>query len=83
MGRAFHVRASLLRSHGSIGVAVGYCEGLHCGQRVMVPAHATPVSRSATVSNTSALFWHVLHGTTWMLPGLTSRWSSSSIATIA
>ena len=65
------------------GVAVGYCEGLHCGQRVIVPAHATPVSRSATVSKTSALLWHVLHGSTWMVPGLTSRWSSSSIATIA
>ena len=69
--------------HGSIGVAVGYCEGLHCGQRVMVPAHAMPVSRSATVSNTRASVWHVLHGSTWMVPGLTSRWSSSSIATIA
>ena len=64
------------------GVAVGYCEGLHCGQRVMVPAHATPVSRSATVSNVSASLWHVLHGWVLMVPGLTSRWSSSSIATI-
>ena len=65
------------------GVAVGYCEGLHCGQRVMVPAHATPVSRNATVSKVSASLWHVLHGWVLMLPGLTSRWSSSSIATIA
>ena len=80
---AFHVRASLLRSHGSIGVAVGYCEGLHCGQRVMVPAHATPVSRSATVSNVSALVWHVLHGWVLMVPGDSSRRSVSSIVTIA
>ena len=65
-----------------LGLQLGYCEGLHCGQRVMVPAHATPVSRSATVSNVSASLWHVLHGSTWMLPGLTSRWSSSSIVTI-
>ena len=66
-----------------LGLQWGYCEGLQCGQRVMVPAHATPVSRSATVSNVSASLWHVLHGSIWMLPGLTSRWSSSSIATIA
>ena len=66
-----------------LGLQLGYCEGVHCGQRVMVPAHATPVSRSATASNTIALLWHVLHGSTWMLPGLSSRWSSSSIATIA
>ena len=65
------------------GVAVGYCEGLQCGQRVMVPAHATPVLRSETVSNVSASLWHVLHGSTWMLPGLTPRWSSSSIVTVA
>ena len=65
------------------GLQLGYCEGLQCGQRVMVPAHATPVSRSATVLNVSASLWHVSHGSTWMLPGLTSRWSSSSIATIA
>ena len=69
--------------HGSIGVAVGYCEGLHCGQRVMVPAHATPVSRSATVSNVSASLWHVLHGCVLMLPGDSSRRSVSSIATVA
>ena len=64
------------------GVAVGYCEGLQLPQRVMVPAHAMPVSRSATVSKTSASLWHVLHGSTWMVPGLSSRWSSSSIVTI-
>ena len=62
-----------------LGLQLGYCEGLHCGQRVMVPAHATPVSRSATVSKTMALLWHVLHGWVLMVPGLTSRWSSSSI----
>ena len=66
-----------------MGLQLGYCVGLHCGQRVMVPAHATPVSRSATVSNVSASLWHVLHGSKWMVPGLTSRWSSSSIVTIA
>ena len=65
------------------GVAVGYCEGLHCGQRVMVPAHATPVSLSATVSNVSASLWHVLHGWVLMVPGLSSRRSVSSIVTIA
>ena len=65
------------------GVAVGYCEGLQCGQRVMVPAHATPVSRSATVSNVSALVWHVLHGWVLMVPGDSSRRSVSSIVTIA
>ena len=65
------------------GVAVGYCEGLHCGQRVMVPAHATPVSRSATVSKVSESPPHLVHSVVLMLPGLTSRWSSSSIATIA
>ena len=75
--------AHLCCDHGSIWVAVGYCEGLHCAQRVMVPAHATPVSRSATVSNTMALLWHVLHGCVLMVPGLSSRWSSSSIVTIA
>ena len=62
------------------GLRLGYCEGLHCGQRVMVPAHATPVSLSATVSKTIASLWHVLHGSTWMLPGLSSRCASSSIA---
>ena len=66
-----------------LGLQLGYCEGLHCGQRVMVPAHATPVLRSATVSNVSALVWHVLHGWVLMLPGLSSRRSVSSIVTIA
>ena len=65
------------------GVQLGYCEGLQVGQRVMVPAHATPVSLSATVSNVSALLWHVLHGWVLMVPGDSSRWSSSSIATVA
>ena len=77
--------AHLCSDHGSIGVTavgllqLGYCEGLHCGQRVMAPAHATPVSRSATVSNTMALLWHVLHGWVLMVPGLSSRRSVSSI----
>ena len=62
-----------------MGLQLGYCEGLHCGQRVMVPAHATPVSRSATVSNVSASLWHVLHGWVLMVPGLSSRRSVSSI----
>ena len=62
---------------------MGYCVGLHCGQRVMVPAHATPVLRSATVSNTMALLWHVLHGWVLMVPGDSSRRSVSSIVTIA
>ena len=66
-----------------LGLQLGYCEGLQCGQRVMVPAHATPVSRSATVSNVSALLWHVLHGWVLMLPGDSSRRSVSSIVTIA
>ena len=66
-----------------LGLQLGYCEGLQLGHRVMVPAHATPVSRSATVSNVSALLWHVLHGSTWMVPGLTSRRSASSIVTVA
>ena len=63
-----------------LGLQLGYCEGLHCGQRVMVPAHATPVSRSATVSNVSASLWHVLQGWVLMVPGLSSRRSVSSIA---
>ena len=85
MGRVFHSAHSPVGAaiNGSIGVAVGYCEGLHCGQRVMVPAHATPVSRSATVSKTKASLWHVLHGSTWMVPGLSSRRSVSSIVTVA
>ena len=62
------------------GVSVGCCVGLHCGQRVTVPAHATPVSRSATVSNVSASLWHVLHGWVLMVPGDSSRRSVSSIA---
>ena len=66
-----------------LGPQFGYCEGLHCGQRVMVPAHATPVSRSATVSNVSASLWHVLHGCVLMVPGDSSRRSVSSIVTIA
>ena len=65
-----------------LGVQLGYCVGLQCGQRVMVPAHATPVLRSATVSKTMALVWHVLHGWVLMVPGDSSRWSSSSIVTI-
>ena len=85
MGRAFHSAHSPVGAaiNGSIGAAVGYCGGLQWAHLVMVPAHATPVSRSATVSKTSALLWHVLHGWVLMVPGLTSRWSSSSIATIA
>ena len=66
-----------------LGLQLGYCEGLHCGQRVMVPAHATPVLRSATVSNTKAALWHVLHGWVLMVPGDSSRRSVSSIVTIA
>ena len=66
-----------------LGLQLGYCEGVQCGQRVMVPAHATPVSRSATVSNTIALLWHVLHGWVLMVPGDSSRRSVSSIVTIA
>ena len=66
-----------------LGLQLGYCEGLHCGQRVMVPAHATPVLRSATVSNVSASLWHVLHGWVLMVPGDSSRRSVSSIVTIA
>ena len=66
-----------------LGLQLGYCEGLQCGQRVMVPAHATPVLRSATVSNVSASLWHVLHGWVLMVPGDSSRRSVSSIATIA
>ena len=66
-----------------LGLQLGYCGGLHCGQRVMVPAHATPVLRSATVSNVSASLWHVLHGWVLMLPGDSSRRSVSSIATVA
>ena len=65
-----------------LGLQWGYCEGLQLPQRVMVPAHATPVSRSATVSNTKASLWHVLHGSTWMVPGDSSRRSVSSIVTI-
>ena len=65
-----------------LGLQLGYCEGLHCGQRVIVPAHATPVSRSATVSKTMALLWHVLHGWVMMVPGDSSRRSVSSIVTI-
>ena len=75
--------AHLCSDHGSIGVAVGYCDGLHCGQRAMVPAQATPVFRSATVSNVSASLWHVLHGCVLMVPGDSSRRSVSSIVTIA
>ena len=74
--------AHLCSDHGSLGAAVGYCEGLQLPQRVMVPAHATPVSRSATVSKTMALLWHVLHGWVLMVPGDSSRRSVSSIVTI-
>ena len=54
-----------------------------CGQRVIVPAHATPVSLSATVSKIIASLWHVLHGWVLMVPGDSSRRSVSSIVTIA
>ena len=83
MRGAFHVRASLLRSHGSIGVAVGYCEGLQCGHLWIVPIMPTPLLPSASTSNVSASCPHVLHSVTWMLPGDISAWSVSSIVTIA
>ena len=67
----------------SVGLRLGYCEGLHCGQRVIVPAHATAVSRSATVSKVSESPPHLVHSVVLMVPGLSSRWSVSSIVTIA
>ena len=62
------------------GVQLGYCEGLHCGQRVIVPTSPTPSLPSASTSNVSASFPHVAHCVVWMLPGDISAWSVSSIA---
>ena len=65
------------------GLQLGYCEGLQVGQRVIVPTSPTPSLPSASTSNVSASFPHVLHSVTWMLPGDISACSVSSIATIA
>ena len=65
------------------GLRLGYCEGLHCGQRVIVPTSPTPLLPSASTSNVSASCPHVLHSVTWMEPGDISAWSVSSIVTIA
>lgn len=68
--------------HGSVGVtAVGYCSGLlQCGHLWIVPIMPTPLLPSASTSNVSASFPHVLHSVTWMEPGDISAWSVSSIA---
>ena len=68
--------------HGSIGVAAGYCEGLHCGHLWIVPIMPTPLLPSASTSNVSASCPHVAHCVVWMLPGDISAWSVSSIVTI-
>ena len=62
-----------------MGLRLGYCEGLHCGQRVIVPTSPTPLLPSASTSNVSASCLHVLHWVVWMLPGDISAWSVSSI----
>ena len=74
------VRAPMQRSREVCGVAVGYCEGLQCGHLWIVPIMPTPSLPSASTSNVSASFPHVLHGVVWMLPGDISAWSVSSIA---
>ena len=84
MGRACLVRASLQRSlRQLVGPQLGYCEGLHCGQRVIVPTSPTPSLPSASTSNVSASCPHVLHSVTWMEPGDISAWSVLSIVTVA
>ena len=62
------------------GLRLGYCEGLHCGQRVIVPTSPTPSLPSASTSKVSASCRHVLHWVVWMVPGDISVWSVSSIA---
>ena len=64
----------------SLGLQLGYCEGLQCGHLWIVPIMPTPWLPSASTSNVSASFPHVLHGVVWMLPGDISAWSVSSIA---
>ena len=64
------------------GLQLGYCEGLQCGHLWIVPIMPTPLLPSASTSNVSASFPHVLHGVVWMLPGDISAWSVSSIVTI-
>ena len=67
----------------SLGVQLGYCEGLQCGHLWIVPIMPTPLLPSASTSNVSASFPHVAHGVVWMEPGDISAWSVSSIVTIA
>ena len=67
----------------SVGLQLGYCEGLQCGHLWIVPIMPTPSLPSASTSNVSASLWHVLHSVTWIEPGDISAWSVSSIVTIA
>ena len=77
------VRAPMQRSREVLGVQLGYCEGLQCGHLWIVPIMPTPLLPSASTSNVSASFPHVLHSVTWIEPGDISAWSVSSIVTIA